>query len=58
MLEAEVTDFDDLFHCLYDDDDKLDINELVVDDMDWTQTAKLYAVTTFMTEWMRIFIVR
>ena len=56
MLEAK--DLDDPSTGLYDNDDELDSNELVIDNVDWTQTAKSYAVAIFMAQWTRIFTLR
>ena len=48
MLEA--ADLDDLSAGSDGDDAELDTKKLVIDDMDWTQTPKRYAVTIIKAE--------
>ena len=48
MFKAKATNLEDPFARLDDDDHELDTNELVTEDMNWTQTAQRYAVTIFM----------
>ena len=52
MLEAEAAECDVHFAGLDDDEHGLDANELVVDDVDWTQIAKsyMYAVNISMVQ--------
>ena len=55
MLKGEATVLDDPFAALDDDNNELDANELIIDDVNSTETAKHYAVSIFMVKWMRIF---
>ena len=50
MLEVEAADSDADFAVLDDDEDGLDANELVVDDVDWIQITKSYAVIIPMVQ--------
>ena len=53
MLKAEAAHLDDPSAGL--DDSELDMNKLVIDDVETTQTAKRYAVIVFMTQSTQIF---